>query len=98
MGYEERIAAFPKVAITSKPLIMGGQPCIDGTRVPAETILACINAGESAFEIFNGYPWLPMRAIEAVIEWAQDNGYPVSLPVRRVPERGFVEFGARPGV
>ncbi len=86
MGYEERIATFPKVAITSKPQIMGGQPCIDGTRVPAATILACINEGMTVFEIFNHYPWLPMRFVEAVVEWAQANGYHVSLPVRRVPD------------
>jgi len=97
MGYEERIAAFPKVAITSKPTIMGGQPCIDGTRVPAETILACINAGQTEFEIRRHYT-LPMRAIDAVVEWAQANGTYVSLPVRRVPDLASPRSGAIAGV
>lgn len=88
MGYEERIAAFPKVAVTSKPHVMGGTPCIDGTRVPAETLLACINANMAVAEIYNSYPWLPMRAVEAIVEWAEQNGRDISLPVRRV-------YGAR---
>jgi uncharacterized protein (DUF433 family) len=85
MGYQERISAFPPVTITSKPEIMGGTPCVDGTRVPAETIVACINAGMSEAEILSHYTWLPMRAIDAVAKWAQDNDYPLSLPVRRMP-------------
>lgn len=77
-------------SISCTPNIMGGTPCIHGTRVPAETILACINAGESVYEILRGYPYLPADAPEAVIEWAHANGRDVSLPLRRVPIAGFV--------
>jgi uncharacterized protein (DUF433 family) len=77
------------VEIASVPGVMGGMPCIKGTRVPAETILASINAGESHFDIFAAYPYIPVGSIEAVIEWAQANDRFVSLPVRRVPVGGF---------
>lgn len=87
MGYEQRVPA--KVEITCTPNIMGGMPCVDGTRVPAETILACINAGETVFEILRAYPYLPMGSVEAVVDWALANGRDVSLPVRRVPFPGF---------
>ena len=53
---------------------MGGAPCIGGTRVPAETILACLNGGDSAAAIYAAYPTCPPGTIEAVAEWAQDNG------------------------
>lgn len=77
------------VTITSTPNIMGGMPCVSGTRVPAETILACINAGETVYEIFSGYPYLPFGSVEAVVEWAQSNGRDVLLPIRRMPDAGF---------
>ena len=75
--------------ITCTPGVMGGMPCVSGTRVPAETILACINAGETVYDIYRGYPYLPFMAVEAVVEWALANGRDVSLPVRRMPDAGF---------
>jgi uncharacterized protein (DUF433 family) len=69
---------LPRVAITCDPEIMGGWPCVAGTRVPAETILACINAGESRDRIYRAYPYLPLGAYEAVIRWAGDEGRPCS--------------------
>jgi uncharacterized protein (DUF433 family) len=77
------------VTITSIPEIMGGMACVAGTRVPAETILACINAGETVYDIFSGYPYLPFGSVEAVVEWAQANGRDVLFPIRRMPDAGF---------
>lgn len=74
------------VAITCTPGVMGGAPCVAGTRVPVETILACIDAGESVFDIYRGYPYLPAGAVDAVVEWALAHGRAVKLPVRRVPD------------
>lgn len=87
MGYEERIPA--QVRITCTPGVMSGMPCIDGTRVPAETILACINADMSVYEIYSHYSWLPSGAVEAVVDWAVREGRAVSLPLRRMPDARF---------
>lgn len=62
------------VEVTSDPEIMGGMPCVGGTRVPAETILACINDGDDLREVYRAYPYLPLGSYEAVIRWAADNG------------------------
>lgn len=55
--------------IHSDPNIMGGEPCVRGTRIPARTILLYIKAGRSDFEIFDDYPSLPVDGIKAVREW-----------------------------
>jgi uncharacterized protein (DUF433 family) len=77
---------MPKVAITCTPGVMSGDPCVEGTRVPAETVLACVNAGMSVYEIDRAYPYLPLGAVDAVVEWAQAKGLDVALPLRRVPD------------
>jgi uncharacterized protein (DUF433 family) len=65
---------------------MSGRPCIDGTRVPVDIIIACVNGGESVYEILYAYPYLPTDAVDVAVEWALKNGIDVSLPVRRMPE------------
>lgn len=69
-----RTKPFLPAEISSNPDIMGGMPCVRGTRVPAETILAYIRAGYSDREIFRDYPSLPLDGIEAVRQWARDTG------------------------
>ncbi|WP_293868444.1 DUF433 domain-containing protein [uncultured Alsobacter sp.] len=69
------------VALKKSPLIpadvvmdatvMGGQPVVRGTRVPAATIIAYLNEGRSHVEIFEDYPTLPVDGIEAVVDWAR---------------------------
>lgn len=54
--------------------LMGGQPCIAGTRVLAETIRQYLIDGYSPEEIFDDYPYLPVGAIEAVQRWAKRRG------------------------
>ena len=63
--------------IVSDPEIMGGTPCIRGTRIPAETIADYIRGGVPRAEIFNDYPTLPNDGIEAVMRWATENGVSV---------------------
>lgn len=68
------------VDVVCTPGLMGG---MQGTRVPAETILATINAGETVEELYDAYPYLPAGSAEAVVRWAQANGRFVLLPFRR---------------
>ena len=70
--------AFPlqPVEVTSTPGVMGGMPCVSGTRIPAELIRKYIVDGETKSVIFADYPSLPVGAVEAVIAWASQNGLP----------------------
>lgn len=49
--------------------ILGGTPVVSGTRVPADTVLAEVQAGKSSFDIFRHYPSLPLDGIEVCIAW-----------------------------
>ena len=57
--------------VVENPDIMSGTPTIDGTRVPAETVMAYLRAGHSRQDIFEDYPNLPLDGIDAVIRWAE---------------------------
>lgn len=62
------------VEVTSDPQIMGGWPCVSGTRIPAETILLMIKDGNDVREIVRHYPSLPFGGVEAVRRWAEALG------------------------
>jgi uncharacterized protein (DUF433 family) len=62
------------VEVISDPEIMGGWPCVSGTRIPAETILLYIKDGASVGEIVRHYPSLPFGGIDAVRRWAEAEG------------------------
>ena len=63
-----------QATITCTPGVMGGMPCVSGTRVPAELIRKYIVDGETNSTIFADYPSLPVGAVEAVTRWAEQNG------------------------
>lgn len=60
--------------IVQTPGYIGGAPRIDGTRIPAMTIVWQIRHEEAEDEIFRNYPGLPIDGIVAVRRWAEDNG------------------------
>jgi uncharacterized protein (DUF433 family) len=74
MAFPQRRMPLLPAKITRKPEIMGGWPCLDGTRIPAMTIVAEIRAGTHRDEFFEHYPSLPPDGIEAVRHWAEVNG------------------------
>jgi uncharacterized protein (DUF433 family) len=55
--------------IVSDEHILGGTPVVEGTRVPADNVLAEVRAGKSRMEVFRHYPSLPTDAIEACLRW-----------------------------
>ena len=65
--------ALTKTAVSaeviSDPSVMGGEPVVRGTRIPAATIAAYLAAGRTDREIFEDYPSLPVDGIEAVRRW-----------------------------
>ena len=63
--------------VVTDPEILGGTPCVRGTRVPAETIVAYLRDGFPLAEIFNDYPTLPNDGVDAVKRWAAERGISV---------------------
>lgn len=66
--------------VVSNPEIMGGTPVVEGTRVPAGTVLAEYYVNRSAFDVFRHYPSLPPDGLEACLAWERA-GRPDERPV-----------------
>lgn len=60
------------VRVVSDPDIMSGEPCIEGTRVPVESVILKLKAGHPLERLKKAYPTLPPGGIEAAIEWAEE--------------------------
>lgn len=56
--------------VTSDPGRMGGLPCLDGTRIPAEHISELIDSGDSYDEIRWLFPHLSDAQLRTVELWA----------------------------
>lgn len=56
--------------ISSDPAILGGKPCIRGTRLSVEFILELLASGASRDEILAAYPHLAAEDIEEAIRYA----------------------------
>ena len=57
-----------KKYITSKSDVMGGAPCIVGTRVPIDVILSLLKQGYTLKKIDKMYPWVGMYKLEGALD------------------------------
>lgn len=57
-----------KSVIIVDPEIMGGTPVFRGTRVPVQTLLDCLEAGDSITEFLTGFPTVTRQQVVAVLE------------------------------
>lgn len=62
--------------------IMGGVPCVRGTRIPVATIVGLVAQGRTAEEILADYPTLAADDVRAALEFAA-----VAVSERQVPLR-----------
>ncbi len=69
-----RRQATPRAQVVQDEGILGGTPCVSGTRIPAATVLAYLQVGYQDRAIREDYPTLPLDGIEAVIRWASEHG------------------------
>lgn len=60
----------PRIVIN--PEVMGGQPCFAGTRVPVDTILACLRAGNEMSRIVESYPFMTRKHVGAARAWERE--------------------------
>ena len=56
--------------ISSNPDIMGGVPCITGTRIPISVILYRLKDGHSLAQILEMYSWVDRKTLEGAIDEA----------------------------
>jgi uncharacterized protein (DUF433 family) len=58
--------------ISCNPDVMGGTPVFSGTRVPVQTLLDYLEAGDSIDEFLAGFPTVSREQIIAFLEQAKD--------------------------
>jgi uncharacterized protein (DUF433 family) len=56
--------------IVSDAAILGGKPCIKGTRISVEMILEWVASGSSRDDILRAYPHLTAEDVEAALQYA----------------------------
>ncbi|MEO8659498.1 MAG: DUF433 domain-containing protein [Bryobacteraceae bacterium] len=56
--------------ITRNPDVMGGKPCIRGTRVTVGTIVGLVASGRSPAEIAGAYPYLDEEDVRQALGYA----------------------------
>jgi uncharacterized protein (DUF433 family) len=64
-------------------LIMGGVPCIRGTRVPVATVIGLVAQGLSVDDIVAEYPTLEAADVVSALEFAADAVAERQLPLRQ---------------
>ena len=61
-----------KSTISCNPDVMGGTPVFAGTRVPIQTLLDYLEAGDSIDEFLVGFPSVNREQVIAFLEQAKD--------------------------
>ncbi len=56
--------------ITTDPEIMGGIPVFTGTRIPVESLIRHLKAGDTLEEFLEGFPSVTREQAEAFLELA----------------------------
>jgi uncharacterized protein (DUF433 family) len=59
-------------AIVSNPEVMGGTPCLTGTRVPFQTLLDYLEAGDSLVQFLADFPSVSRELAVAALQEAGD--------------------------
>jgi uncharacterized protein (DUF433 family) len=59
-------------AVSRDPDVMGGAPVFTGTRVPVQTLLDYLEAGDSIDEFLAGFPSVKRKQVVAFLEQAKD--------------------------
>jgi len=58
--------------ISSNPKVMGGTPVFQGTRVPVQTLIDYLEAGESISDFLDGFPTVTKEQVIAFREQAKE--------------------------
>jgi uncharacterized protein (DUF433 family) len=58
--------------ISCEPDVMGGTPVFAGTRVPIQTLLDCLEAGESIDDFLTGFPSVDREQVIRFLQQAKN--------------------------
>jgi uncharacterized protein (DUF433 family) len=72
--------AFQRISVDHD--IMGGVPCVTGTRIPVATIVGMIGDGSTAEQIVEDYPQLSVDDIHEALHFAAEAVRERELPLR----------------
>ena len=67
--------------ITFEPAVMGGKPCIQGTRVTVGTIVGLVAAGHTQEKILQAYPYLKPEDVRAALTFAAWRVEEIDVPI-----------------
>ena len=67
--------------ISCNPEVMGGMPVFSGTRVPVQTLLDYLKAGDSIDDFLAGFPSVTREQVIRFLEQATDRLGPVNTIV-----------------
>jgi len=67
--------------IQRRPTVMGGKPCIRGTRVTVGTVVGLIASGRRIEEILDAYPYLTQEDIQQALSYAAWRSEEVEVPL-----------------
>jgi uncharacterized protein (DUF433 family) len=67
----QRVMLKDSLIISASPEIMGGTPVFTGTRVPVQTLLDYLKAGESIDDFLDGFPTVTREQVTALLEEAE---------------------------
>jgi uncharacterized protein (DUF433 family) len=65
------MASMKEKAIESSPEILGGTPVFSGTRVPVQTLIDYLQAGDSIDEFLKDFPTVKKEQVIEVLETAK---------------------------
>jgi uncharacterized protein (DUF433 family) len=81
---DEEPEAFDR--ITSRPDMLGGKPCIDGTRISVQFALERLAGGDTIGDIVRAYPFLDEEGVKQAILFAASHMTATAYAKARAPE------------
>lgn len=69
-AWPEEGSRSPRVVVD--PQVMGGRPCLAGSRLPAQTLIDMVDAGDAWEQIVGGWPWLTPQHVKVARAWLVD--------------------------
>jgi uncharacterized protein (DUF433 family) len=67
--------------IVSDPEILGGTPCFRGTRVPVDSLIDYLEAGDTLDEFLDNFPSVSREAAIAALEESQSTPHQLAMKV-----------------
>ena len=81
---DEEPDVFDRIAV--RPDLLGGKPCIAGTRISVQFVLERLASGESVAEIVRTYPHLNDAEVRQAILFAASHMSAAAFPAKRTAE------------